>query len=75
MVVAVSVGYVWELPRLGWHVLGMCQDAGCGGLSPVAARRHLHIRHTLLRRGQERGRCGGGAPAQNCSGQWLVVSG
>ena len=31
MVVSVSVGYVWELSRLGWHVLGMCQDAGVGG--------------------------------------------
>ncbi len=31
MVIAVNVGYEWELPRLSclhWHMLGMCQDAG-----------------------------------------------
>ena len=36
MVIAASVGYVWELPRLAylrWHILGMCQDAG-GGVKP-----------------------------------------
>ncbi len=34
MVVAVNVGYVWELPRLAclrWHVFGMCRDEGWGG--------------------------------------------
>ncbi len=64
MVIAVNVGHIWEWPRLScvrWHMLGMRQDAGG---SPAAARRQLHISHTLLRREHGRGRCGGGAPAQ-----------
>ena len=86
MVIAANVGHIRELPRLSclrWHILGMCRDAGLGR-SPDAARRQLHISHTLatartgpgaLRGRSPRTREGRiGPTAHNCSGQWLGAS-
>ena len=86
MVIAVNVGYVWELPRLAclrWHILGICQGEGCGG-SPAAARSQLRITHTpaTARTGLGGGVAGAEPPHKggpnrpdrpNCSGQWSGV--
>ena len=68
MVLAVNVGDIWELPRLScrrWHTFGIYQEAGGGGVEARPPRDDNFKSTThLLRRGQERGRCGGGAPAQ-----------
>ncbi len=67
MVIAVNVGYIWELARLSclrWHILGICQDAGLGEEARPPRDDNFALATHSLRRGQERGRCGGGAPAQ-----------
>ena len=58
MVMAVNVGYVWELPRLSclrWHMLGIYHDAGWGGWKPgrreTTTSYHPHTRYGADRRG------------------------
>ena len=81
---AVCVGPGWALRCLRWMTLGTRHDGGWGG-SPGRSGSSRSYNHTLAAAGGLGGALRGRSPrtregrigptAQNCSGQWLVVSG
>ena len=89
VVMAVNVADVWALPRLAclrWHLLGMCQDAGLGGVKPGRRERPTsNSPHTRYGADKGGGVAGAEPPHKGgptrpdrttavVSGQWLVVS-